>query len=614
MSAAPPVSKPEKRARLSAKEAAERLWALADSTVSQDSLIEEIVEVAAELTGALGIVFLERDAEKQLVIQPNYYSPSHMSHLRSLLQHVMRLSTVAAAEGTPQAGTTEADSNLLVVAVPVLGCPLGSEALAVAISVESPAQARGTIAYLVQVMTWIGAFLGAARNAQRSGGSISEFADLRIVQAILLDAAKKSDATERYRVVADGLRDVTGSDEVVLGFCRNDAGPCKVVGYSGHDKFDPRSDRVSVLEELLDETVLATTHALTDEKVLETQAADQLQRQTGQRIAKRCELRAADGTVTGAMLFLSPTGFINRNISDESVSVLSQQLTWMRKAEPSLLRKWMGGVSTEKPWYKQTFVWGVAAATLLLLLIPLPMKIKTDCVVQPQQRRFVSVPYEGRLEEAMTKPGEVVLAGQLLAKMDGRDIQWEISTLTADLRRAQKSRDTAAAGFETAAAQMAGFEAKRLQLQIDELNERLKNLEVRSPVDGVVVSGDPQKLEGSRFSMGDTLLEVAPLSEMLVELEIADEDISHVRVGQRVRYRLSAMPLTTFDGEIQSIQPRSESRENENVFVGFVELANAKDTLRPGMRGRAKIVGDRHLLGWNLFHKAWDHLVSWLAW
>ena len=125
--------------------------------------------------------------------------------------------------------------------------------------------------------------------------------------------------------------------------------------------------------------------------------------------------------------------------------------------------------------------------------------------MQPQQRRFVSVPYEGRLEEAMTKPGEVVLAGQLLAKMDGRDIQWEISTLTADLRGAQKSRDSAAAGFETAAAQMAGFEAKRLQLQIDELNERLKNLEVRSPVDGVVVSGDPQKLEGSRFAMGGAI-------------------------------------------------------------------------------------------------------------
>jgi len=616
MSAAPPIpkpTKPEKRSRLSAKEALERLWALADSSVSRDSKVKEIVEVASELTGALGIVFLERDAEKQLVIQPKYYAPAHLSHLRSLLQHVMRLSTVAAAEGKPQAGAIEADANLLVVAVPVLGCPLGNEALALAISVESPSQARGTIAYLVQVMTWIAAYLGSARHNQQAD-SVVEFADLRRVQAMLLDAAKKSDPTARYRVVADGLRDVTGAEEVVLGFRRNGVGPCKVAGYSGHDQFDVRSGRVGVLEELLDETVLAATHGLNDETVLETQAAELLKREAGQRVAKRQELRAADGTVVGALLFLSPSGVVARTISDEAISALTQQMHWMRQAEPNKLQQWFRGSSTGKPWYYQKFIWAVAATTLLLLLMPMPLKIKTDCVVQPQQRRFVSVPYEGRLEEAMTKPGEVVLSGQLLARMDGRDIQWEISTLTADLHRAEKSRDTAAAGFETAAAQMAGFEAKRLQLQIDELNERLKNLEVRSPVDGVIVSGDPQKLEGSRFAMGDTLLEVAPLSEMLVELEIPDEDISHVRVGQRVSYRLSAMPLTTFDGVIQSIQPRSESRENANVFVGFVELANANDALRPGMRGRAKITGDRHLFGWNLFHKAWDHLVSWLAW
>ena len=114
--------------------------------------------------------------------------------------------------------------------------------------------------------------------------------------------------------------------------------------------------------------------------------------------------------------------------------------------------------------------------------------------------------------------------------------------------------------------------------------------------------------------MGDTLLEVAPLSKMWVELEIPDEDISHVRVGQKVRYRLSSMPLSSYEGEIRIIQPRSEMREDQNVFVAFVELLNQDDRLRPGMRGRAKIICVRHPLGWNLFHKAADNLVSWVAW
>ena len=32
------------------------------------------------------------------------------------------------------------------------------------------------------------------------------------------------------------------------------------------------------------------------------------------------------------------------------------------------------------------------------------------------------------------------------------------------------------------------------------------------------------------------------------------------------------------------------------------------------MKGTAKIVGDRHPLGWNLFHKAWNQVVFRIGW
>ena len=170
------------------------------------------------------------------------------------------------------------------------------------------------------------------------------------------------------------------------------------------------------------------------------------------------------------------------------------------------------------------------------------------------------MPYEGRLEQVFIKPGETVSSGQLLARMDGRDIEFEVSGLTAELRRAQKDRDTAQAAFDTAAAQMASLEAKRLELQIELRRERLQNLEIRSPVDGVVMGGDPRKLEGARLSMGESLLEVGPMDELIVELLVPDEDISHVREDQSVQYRLSGMPWKTWQGEVSLVHPRSEIR------------------------------------------------------
>lgn len=145
------------------------------------------------------------------------------------------------------------------------------------------------------------------------------------------------------------------------------------------------------------------------------------------------------------------------------------------------------------------------------------------------------------------------------------------------------------------------------------LNQRLDKLEIRSPVDGIVMGGDPRKLEGARLSMGETLLEVGPMDKLVVEVEIADEDISHIRADQQVRYRLDAMPWQAIQGQISLVHPRSENRNNQNVFVAEVALDNQDLAIRPGMRGRVKIRTDNHPLGWNLFHKSWNGLVTFIG-
>jgi hypothetical protein len=114
--------------------------------------------------------------------------------------------------------------------------------------------------------------------------------------------------------------------------------------------------------------------------------------------------------------------------------------------------------------------------------------------------------------------------------------------------------------------------------------------------------------------MGQTILEVGPLHEMVVELAIPDEDVSHVERGQRVRCRLAAHPLRTYVGTIDRIHPRSETRDTANVFIAEVKLGNGDASLRPGMEGTAKILTSRHMLGWNLFHKAWDALLFRFGW
>ena len=50
------------------------------------------------------------------------------------------------------------------------------------------------------------------------------------------------------------------------------------------------------------------------------------------------------------------------------------------------------------------------------------------------------------------------------------------------------------------------------------------------------------------------------------------------------------------------------------MFVAEVILEDPGQVLRPGMAGRAKIIGKKHALGWNLFHKAYEHLAYRVGW
>ncbi len=100
---------------------------------------------------------------------------------------------------------------------------------------------------------------------------------------------------------------------------------------------------------------------------------------------------------------------------------------------------------------------------------------------------------------------------------------------------------------------------------------------------------------------------------MVVEVEIRDEDVAGVEIGQKAAVKLDAFPGMTWHGMIDKIHPRSEIRDSKNVFIAEVSLPRESETLRPGMKGTATITTASHTLLWNLLHKAWYTGLKWLG-
>ena len=266
----------QRRQRLSTVEASRRLAELSIADVDSSEVVAEVVDIAAGLTGALGVVFLVRDSQQdnRLTISADHYAPQHLSHLRSLLQFIGRLGNAACAEEAPQAGSPETDKEILVVAVPVLGGKLGPEALTVAISVESESQARSSAAYLTQILTWVAASIGPLRYGRLRLGSQTENANLREVETLLQKVTEQDSFPQGCRLLGDWFRDETNSPIVVIGVQQGWQGNCQVVTHSGSNKLDARSRNVTILRELLEETIIAADHEeKVDEAALETSAA-----------------------------------------------------------------------------------------------------------------------------------------------------------------------------------------------------------------------------------------------------------------------------------------------------------------------------------------------------
>ena len=213
---------------------------------------------------------------------------------------------------------------------------------------------------------------------------------------------------------------------------------------------------------------------------------------------------------------------------------------------------------------------------------------------------------------SLVEPGDLVSKSQLLAKLDGREIRWELAGVKVEKNRAAKERDGHRARQDFGQAQIAEFEMRRHDVRRQLLENRSLNLEIRSPVDGIVISGDWKKSEGIPLTLGQSLFEIAPLDDMVVEVGIPEEDIGYVHVGQTLAVSLDAVPGKTWAGTVERIHPRSETREQEHVYICEMSIDNTTNLLRPGMRGRAKISTVLRPLGWNLLHKPWNSLVMWL--
>ena len=272
------------------------------------------------------------------------------------------------------------------------------------------------------------------------------------------------------------------------------------------------------------------------------------------------------------------------------------------------------GPSSYRNQFGQSFLNTKLRSFLLSLLffgiifigwLPVQFTVTGKCVLEPRQTRFVVAQFDAVLKKVHTLPGTPVKKGELLAEFDERAIELEINSLLAEIQKTRKMQDVHTATGKAALAQMASLERRGLEEKLHLFRDRLSQLSIESPVDGIVISDNMERIEGSPISRGQGLFEIAPLKTMIVEAHVAQEDIGYVQGDADTRITLESFPDKSWQSTVYTIFPRADLRDGQNVFLVESLLENSDNIFRPGMRGELEITAGKKPLAWKLFRKPW---------
>lgn len=174
------------------------------------------------------------------------------------------------------------------------------------------------------------------------------------------------------------------------------------------------------------------------------------------------------------------------------------------------------------------------------------------------------------------------------------------------LQLAQKQYDSSKLDYELSI-QKSRTDQKILQTEINKLNGEIDkftasiaSMNMFAKAEGIVMH--KSNWQGDKYAVGDTtwgnkrIIEVANLSKIIAKVEIAENNIKHIELNQRVKVKLDALPDKEFNGVIVSIAKvvRIKSRNQPSKILEAVVEINNVDTelMRPGMRLSATISND----------------------
>lgn len=200
--------------------------------------------------------------------------------------------------------------------------------------------------------------------------------------------------------------------------------------------------------------------------------------------------------------------------------------------------------------------------------------------IEPYRENDITPAASGvHIDRILVDVGDVVREGQLLVTLDPTQYTQQL----VQLKTVEDDYNRLLPVYEVGGISAQQIEQAKAQLDIQRevVANMKKNIEVRSPISGVVTARNYES--GDLFSQ-QPVLHVMQIDLLKVIVNISEQFFPNVKVGMPVTLRVEIFPEREFTGRVSLIYPALDA--TTRTFKVEVEVPNGDGTLRPGMYAR----------------------------
>ncbi len=200
----------------------------------------------------------------------------------------------------------------------------------------------------------------------------------------------------------------------------------------------------------------------------------------------------------------------------------------------------------------------------------------------------------GPIVELSAEEGMQVREGQVLARIDDRELQAQVSTAEVALAEARRAHERAEASrneeliseevYDQALATMESAEAVLAERQI-----QLDFTTITAPFDGIIVERAVKGAEN--LTANQRIFRISDFTPLLCPIQVPEKELSNLRVGQPGYVVVEAWPDQRFTSRVLRISPIIDATSGT---IKVTLQVNGQGKLRPGMFASVFLVIDTH--------------------